>query len=246
MKLTPLVPCDIPRKEPKFSPSIVTTVPSGPELDDREWTDGSPDPESVTVKATPLLACPLTVTTTLPVIASVGTGTRISSSLQLLAEVHTPLKLTPPMSTAGPNLEPRIVTVVPSGPRAGLTVPMAGPLPPVPVTVNSTPLLARPLTVTTTSPVTAPGGTATWISLSLQLVGEAHAPLKLTPLVPCTDPIDGPKLEPPIVTTIPSGPDSGVTESIAGSVEPDGRDPCVAAPHNASNTAARIPPARLR
>ena len=123
---------------------------------------------------------------------------------------------------------------------------MAGPEPPVPVMVNSTPLLACPPTVTTTLPVAAPGGTATRISSSLQLRAEAHTPLKLTPLVPCTAPIDGPKLEPRIVTTVPSDAESGVTESIAGSVEPDGREPCVATPHNASNTAAKTTPARLR
>ena len=123
---------------------------------------------------------------------------------------------------------------------------MAGPDPPVPVTVNSTPALGWPLTVTTTSPVAAPGGTATRISVSLQLLAVAHTPLKLTPLVPCNAPIDGPKLEPPIVTTVPSAADSGVTESIVGSVEPDGRDPCVAAPQKASKTPARTPPARLR
>ena len=188
----------------------------------------------------------MNVTTTLPVIPSTGTATRISVSLQLLAEAHTPLKLTVPISAAGPKFAPRTVTTVPSGPRAGLTVPMAGPDPPVPVTVNSTPLLAWPLTVTATSPVAAPGGTATRISASLQLLAVAHTPLKLTPLVPCNAPIDGPKFSPVIVTTVSSAAEPGVTESIAGPVEPDGRDPWVAAPHKASKTTARTTPAKRR
>ena len=194
----------------------------------------------------PLLAPPLAVTTTGPVPASAGTATRISSSFQLLAEAQTPLKLTPPISAAGPKFPPRIVTTVPSKPSMGLTVPIAGPLPPAPVTVNSTPALGRPPTVTATPPVVAPGGTVTVMELSLQLVGVDPTPLKLTPLVPCTAPTEGPKLAPPIVTTVPSGPEVGVTESIMGSLVPDGREPGMAAPHNATIAPARTTPARLR
>ena len=196
------------------------------------------------MKDTPLLTCPWAVTTTGPVPASRGTATRISSSLQLIAEAHTPLKLTPPISAVGPNPSPRIVTTVPSTPSMGLTVPTAGPDPPAPVTVNSTPALGCPPTVTTTSPVAAPGGTITVIALPLQLAGVDHTPLKLTPLVPCTAPTERPKLVPRIVTTVPSGPDSGVTESIVGSLEPEGSDPGVATPNNASSTPAKATPAK--
>ena len=229
-----------------MEPSIVTTVPSGPEAALSESITGSPDPESGTIKVIPSLACPLAVTTTGPVAASAGTATRISSSLQLLAAAHTPLKLTPPISAVDPKCAPRIVTFVPSVPSMGLTVPMAGPLPPLPVTVSSAPALAWLLTVTTTSPVAAPGGTATWINPSLHLAGVDHTPLKLTPLVPCTAPTEGPKFAPRIITTVPSAAESGVTESITGAFEPDGRDPVAAPPHKASNRAARIALARLR
>ena len=44
-------------------------------------------------------------------------------------------------------------------------------------TVNATPLLATPDTVTTTFPVVAPAGTGATMLLALQLVGVAAVPL---------------------------------------------------------------------
>jgi hypothetical protein len=52
------------------------------------------------------------------------------------------------------------------------------------VTVNATPLLATPPTVTTTFPVVAPVGTGTVILVALQLVGLPVVPLNVTVLVP--------------------------------------------------------------
>jgi hypothetical protein len=52
------------------------------------------------------------------------------------------------------------------------------------VTVNETPLLATPLTVTTTFPVVAPVGTGALIEVELQLLGVAVVPLNFTVLVP--------------------------------------------------------------
>ena len=51
-------------------------------------------------------------------------------------------------------------------------------------TVNDTPLLDTPLTVTTTLPVVAPVGTGATIEVALQLVGVATVPLKVTVLLP--------------------------------------------------------------
>jgi len=51
-------------------------------------------------------------------------------------------------------------------------------------TVNDTPLLDTPLTVTTTLPVVAPVGTGATIDVALQLVGVAAVPLKVTVLLP--------------------------------------------------------------
>ena len=48
----------------------------------------------VTVKLTPLLACPSTVTTTGPVVLPAGTGTEILVALQLVGVAAVPLKVT--------------------------------------------------------------------------------------------------------------------------------------------------------
>jgi hypothetical protein len=51
-------------------------------------------------------------------------------------------------------------------------------------TVKATPLLATPLTVTTTSPLVAPVGTGTTMLVALQLVGVAAVPWKVMLLEP--------------------------------------------------------------
>jgi hypothetical protein len=66
--------------------------------------------------------------------------------------------------------------------------------------VNATPLLASPPTVTTTFPVVAPTGTGTPICVSLQLLGVAGVPLKVTVLEPCVEP----KCEPVIPSRAPT------------------------------------------
>ena len=63
-----------PWVEPKFVPVSTTDVSTGPELGDKVETLG---PVPGTVKFTALLTVPLAVTTTLPVVAPVGTGTLI-------------------------------------------------------------------------------------------------------------------------------------------------------------------------
>ena len=59
---------------------MVTEVPTPPEVGDRLVMLGAVE----TVKLTPLLATPPTVTTTLPVVAPVGTGATIEVALQLV------------------------------------------------------------------------------------------------------------------------------------------------------------------
>ena len=71
-----------------------------------------------------------------------------------------------------------MVTDVPTAPEVGERLLILG------VTVNDTPLLATPPTVTTTLPVVAALGTGTTICVALQLVGVAAVPLKVTVLVP--------------------------------------------------------------
>jgi hypothetical protein len=147
----------------------------------------------------PLLDTPPTVTTTFPVVAPVGTTATIDVAFQLVIEVAAvPLNATVLVPWVEPKFVPVIVTGVPTAPEVGDKLVMLG----VGNTVNATPLLARPLIVTTTFPVVAPSGTGTTIDVAVQLVGVAAVPLNFTvPVVP--------KLFPVMVTAIPAGPEVG-------------------------------------
>ena len=69
----------------------VTAVPTGPELGLTLVMLGL---VAVTVKPTPLLVCPPTVTTTFPVVAPVGTGATMLVPLQLVGVATVPLNVT--------------------------------------------------------------------------------------------------------------------------------------------------------
>src|SRR5258708_8589456 len=90
------------------------------------------------VKFRPLLATPLTVTTTLPVVAPVGTGTAMLFADQFVGDDEVPLKVTVLVPWLAPRFAPVIVTEAPTGPETGLRVEMLG----VVITVKVTPLLA--------------------------------------------------------------------------------------------------------
>jgi hypothetical protein len=74
----------------------------------------------VTVKFTPLLASPptVTVTATLPVVAANGTATPILVALQLLGLAAVPLNVTVLVPCVAPKLTPKIVIGVPTVPEA--------------------------------------------------------------------------------------------------------------------------------
>src|SRR4029077_20725369 len=156
---------------------------------------------TVTVKLTPLLARPPTVTTTLPVVAPAGTGATMLVADQLVGVTVVPLNLIVLVPCVAPKLVPVIVTDVPTGPLVGARLVRLGGT----VTVKLTPLLARPPSVTTTLPVVAPAGTGATMLVADQLVGVAVVPLNLTVLVPCV----APKFVPVIVTGVPTGPTVG-------------------------------------
>src|SRR5271157_2561656 len=80
---------------------------------------------AVTVKFTPLLATPPTVTMTLPVVAPLGTGTVILVPLQLVGVPEVPLNVTVLVPCVAPKFVPVIVTEVPTVPDVGLSVDMA-------------------------------------------------------------------------------------------------------------------------
>ncbi|MGA2149941.1 MAG: hypothetical protein ABSH49_33870, partial [Bryobacteraceae bacterium] len=158
----------------------------------------------VTVNGEPLLAAPPTVTTTLPVVAPLGTFTTMPVPLQVVAvPALVLLKVTVLVLCADPKLLPEIVIGVPTAAEVGDRLVILG----AAVTVKFAPLLAPLPTVTTTLPVVAPAGTVTTMLVALQLVTLALllAPLNITVLVPCV----APKLVPAIVTGAPTAPEVG-------------------------------------
>jgi hypothetical protein len=158
-----------------------------------------------TAKLIALLVTPPTVTTTLPVVAPVGTGVAMLAALQLVAVAATPLNATVLVPCVAPKFAPLIVTDVPTAPDVGLKLAMLG-AKLAAVTLKLTPLLATPPTVTTTFPVVAPAGTGATMLVALQLVGVAAVPLNFAVLVPCV----APKFAPAIVTGVPAAPDVGL------------------------------------
>src|ERR1700730_10253542 len=67
-------------------------------------------------------------------------------------------------------------------------------------------------TLTTTFSVVAPGGTVTWMKVSLQEIEVAVTPLNVTVLLPCV----APKFDPKIETDEPIGPAVGDSERTLG------------------------------
>jgi hypothetical protein len=110
-----------------------------------------------------------------------------------------------------PKFVPVTVTDAPTGPLAGERVVMMG----VGNTVNATPALATPPTVTTTLPVPAPAGTVATMLVADQLVADAAMPLNVTVLVPWV----APKLAPVIVTAVVTAPLVGESDVMLGSVD---------------------------
>src|SRR5438445_4420634 len=120
-----------------------------------------------TVNATPLLATPLTVTTTLPVVAPAGTGTTMLVADQLVGVAVVPLNFTVLVPCVAPKLVPVMVMDAPTAPLVGASEVMLG----VGNRVNGSPLLATPPTVTTTLPGVAPAGTGAAMLVAYLVVG---------------------------------------------------------------------------
>src|SRR4029077_3610305 len=85
-----------------------------------------PPPPEVTVKFTPLLDTPFTLTTTLalPVGTPVGTDVAMLVAVQLVVVAIVPPNVTVPVA---PKFDPVIVTEVPTGPEVGLRAAIVGP-----------------------------------------------------------------------------------------------------------------------
>src|SRR6266404_1176839 len=233
LNLPVLLPC----VAPKFAPVIVTEAPTSPDVGFRLAMLGAGAAE--TVKFTPLLARPPTVTTTVPVVAPAGTSAAMLVALQLVGVAAVPLNLTVLLPCVAPKFAPVIVTEAPANPDVGFRLAMLGAG--TAETVKFTPLLARPPTVTTTVPVVAPAGTSAAMPVALQLVGIAAVPLNLTVLLPCV----APKFVPVIVTEAPASPDAGFTLVMlgAGAAEIVKFTPLLARPPTVTTTFPVVAPA---
>ena len=122
LNVTVLVPCVVP----KFDPAIVTDVPTAPEFGVNLFMIGAGG-GTITVNSEALLAWLPTVTTTLPVIAPLGTGTTMLVALQLVAvPVEIPLNVTVLVPCVAPKFVPVIVTGAPTTPEEGARLVMLG------------------------------------------------------------------------------------------------------------------------
>src|SRR5574338_1050937 len=131
-------------------------------------------------------------------------------SLQLVGVAAVSLNVPVLVPCVGRKFVPVIVTASPMCALVGVNDRKAG----AGITVNVTPLLSAPPTITTTGPVVAPAGTGTAMLVSDQLVGAAVVPLNFTVLVPCV----APNLVPVIVTGQFTGPDVGFNASMCGGI----------------------------
>jgi hypothetical protein len=222
LNVTVLAPWDTP----KFVPVIVTGVPTAPEVTDKFVILGV----GTTVKLTPLLATPpAAVTTTLPVVAPLGTVTPILDAPQDVTVAVVPLNVTAPVPCELPKFDPVTVTAVPTAPDVTDKLVMLG----AGTTVKFTPLLGTPpAAVTTTLPVVAPLGAVAVMLLAPQLVTVALVPLKVTPPLPCV----APKLDPATTIDDPTAPVFGVNEVMLGAAVTVNVTPELATPPAAVTT----------
>jgi hypothetical protein len=133
LNVTALVPC----VGPKFAPTIVIEAPTRPDVADKLLIFGV----GRTVNENPLLATLLTVTTTFPVVAPVGTVTAMDVALQLVVVAVVPLNLTVLVLWVDPKFVPEIVRDIPTAPVVVESPVMFG----AETTVNDFPLLSTPL-----------------------------------------------------------------------------------------------------
>jgi hypothetical protein len=104
-------------------PLTVTGAPTAPDVGDKLVIFGA----ATTVKVTPLLATPLTVTTTFPVVAPLGTVATIDVEPQLAILVTVVvLNLTVLVPWVEPKFVPVIVTDAPTAPEVGDKLEMVG------------------------------------------------------------------------------------------------------------------------
>jgi hypothetical protein len=158
LKVTVLVPC----VAPKLTPATVTGAPAGLDGGDTFVMLGA------TVKATPLLGWPFTVTVTAPVVAPAGTGAVMLVALQVVGDVMVPLNLNVLVPCVAPKSEPVIIAGAATAPSVGARFAIVG------GTVTEAGTVARlPANRDDDVPEVAPTGTCTAMLVALHVVGVA-------------------------------------------------------------------------
>ena len=149
------------------------------------------------VNTLPLVAVPPGVVTVIdPVVAPAGTVAWIAVAEFTVKLAFTLLNRT---AVAPVKFVPLMVTLVPTGPLAGVKLVIEGG-----VIVNAVLLVAVPAgVVTRMGPVVAPAGTVAWIAVAEFTVNVASTPLNCTAVAPL-------KLVPLMVTLVPIKPVAGV------------------------------------
>jgi hypothetical protein len=172
LNVTVPLPCELP----KFDPVTVIAAPTAPVVTDKLVILGA----GTTVKLTPLLATPLALTTTFPVVAPLGTVTPMLDAPHDVTLAVVPLNVTMPLPCELPKFDPVTVTAAPTAPVVKDKLVMLG----AGTTVKLIPLVLTPLALTTRFPVVAPLGTVTVILVAVHGFAVAVVPLNLTVPVP--------------------------------------------------------------
>src|SRR5208283_4894950 len=155
-----------------------------PTVPDVGFSDVITGPPIVTVKERPLLFVPPTVTTTLPVVAPIGTVAVMLVVLQAVVVAAVPLNFTVLVPCVTPKLLPVIVTTVPTTPVFGLRLVIAGaddPPPPVELlNVATSAVHPYPFAAAVHVPPTVPA--LPWISYSVANQLVAVSLISVNPL----------------------------------------------------------------
>jgi hypothetical protein len=220
LNFTELEPC----VAPKFVPVIVTAAPAAPLVGESDVMIAA----GTTVNVGPVAVAPPTVTVTAPVVAPAGTVVTMLEFDHDVGVAAVPLKLTVLVPCVAPKFVPLIVTDAPTAPLVGAIDVMVG----AAATVNTTPLLATPPTVTTTLPDVAPAGTVATMLVADHDDGVAVVALNFTVLVPCV----APKFVPVIVTVTPTAPLVGASDVMLGDDRTVNATPLLAVPLTVTTT----------
>lgn len=199
----------------KFVPVIINVDPGAP-LEVKLEIVGSPLVAEVVIVKSPIeVAMRLfVVTVTLPVVVPPeGTVTVREVSVAPVTTATAPFIVTVLEEIVELKFVPVMVTEVPTSPLVGLKLVMVGLSAESSVTSKSpSEDVVLPFTVTVMGPVVAPVGTVTVSCVLVAVIISAEVPLNLTELLLAVKL----KLEPVMVTVVPSGPLVGEKEEMAG------------------------------